>query len=150
MLKYTVIPKEFFQEPSAASTLSEVVSIGENDTVQYKELPQFKAVLVYAGEESRASEICEIVSDSCTLDKFNKVVVRLKKSSMDIVVVAGMKILLINTFPATDNVTREYFIFASVKQFQMNPALTTVYFKGDVPYEIKADLFKYFASVETI
>ena len=55
MFRYTLVPEGFFSPSEANRILSEAVRLTETDKVNYQELPQFKAVLVYAlseGEES--------------------------------------------------------------------------------------------------
>lgn len=114
------------------------------------ELPSYEAVLVYTGDDSRALAISEMVKEAACIDKYNKVLARLGDGFVDILVAEGKKLLLVNTFPAADLVTAQYFIFASLRQFQVNPEVTTIYFLGDTPDSIMEDLFRYFKSVELI
>ena len=68
----------------------------------------------------------------------------------DIVVAAGDRLLLCNSFPAADEVTAQYFLFAALHQFQVNPEVTTVHFFGEADEAVKGDLFRHFASVEVL
>ena len=150
MLKYTLIPEGFFPQADARELLSKVVVLEKNETVKRLELPCYKAVLLYAGDDAAASAIASQVAAAAALDQYNKVVVSLGGDSVAIVVAQGGRLLLCNSYPAGDGVTAQYFIFAALRQFQINPAVTTVYFHGEADDSVKGDLFRYFASVEVL
>ena len=119
-------------------------------TVKNIELPAYEAVLVYTGKDSRARIIADIVEVSSRIDKYNKVVVHLGNGFVDIALAEGKKLLLVNSFPAADDVTVQYFIFAALRNFQISPEVTSIYFRGMASESIKEDLFRYFNSVESI
>ena len=150
MLKYTLIPESFFSESTARDLLSQVVILEKNDSVKSLELPCYKAVLLYAGEEADARRLADMIAAAASLDRYNKVVVRQGDSCVDIVVAAGDRLLLSNSYPATDPVTVQYFLFAALRQFQINPEVTTVHFFGEADESLKGDLFRHFASVEVL
>ena len=150
MLKYTLIPEEFFSEQTAEEMLSGVVILEKGDSVKSLELPCYKAVLLYAGKEEDARLLGEMLAAASSLPQYNKVVVHLGPDVVDIVVAAGERLLLCNSYPASDSVTAQYFIFSAVRQFQINPEVTTVHFYGEAGGDIKGDLFRHFASVEAI
>lgn len=150
MFKYTLVPEEFFSPDSARELLSQVVILEKSETVESIELPCYKAVLIYAGEESHARAVASMAEAAKALDRYNKLVVRLGEDMVDIVLAAGEKLLLCNSFPASDPVTAQYFLFAALRPFQINPEVTTVNFYGDVPESVKSDLFRHFASVEVL
>ena len=150
MIKYTLVPKEFFSEEVAAGLLSATVLLDEKDSVKNMELPSYEAVLVYTGKDSRARIIADIVEVSSRIDKYNKVVVHLGNGFVDIALAEGKKLLLVNSFPAADDVTVQYFIFAALRNFQISPEVTSIYFRGMASESIKEDLFRYFNSVESI
>ena len=91
-----------------------------------------------------------MLAAAAALDRYNKVVVHLGEDSVDIVVAAGDKLLLCNSVPARDEVTAQYYLFAALRQFQINPELTRVHFFGEAGESIKSDLFRHFASVEML
>ena len=150
MLKYTLIPEGYFSQPVARDLLQKVVILEETDSVKSMELPCYKAVLVYAGADGDAHALAGMLEAAASLDRYNKVVVRLGDEQVDIVVAAGEKLLLCNSFPAADPVTAQYYLFAALRQFQINPELTTVHFYGDADESVKGDLFRHFASVEVV
>ena len=150
MLKYTLIPEGYFSEEAAASQLAQVVILEKSEPVKSLELPCYKAVLVYAGSDDDAHALAGMVEAAAALDRYNKVVVHMAEDRVDIVVAAGERLLLCNSFPARDEVTAQYYLFAALKQFQINPELTRVHFFGEAGEGIKGDLFRHFASVEVL
>ena len=150
MLKYTLIPEGYFSPETAESLLSQVVILEKSTPVKSMELPCYKAVLVYAGDDLLARCIADMLAAAAALDRYNKVVVHLGEDAVDIVVAAGDKLLLCNSFPARDEVTAQYYLFAALRQFQINPELTRVHFFGEAGESIKSDLFRHFASVEML
>ena len=150
MLKFTLIPEAYFSPEAAADLLSKVVILEKNDSVKSLELPCYKAVLLYAGADSAARRIADMLETAAALDRYNKVVVHLEEDTVELVVAAGDRLLLCNAFPAADLVTAQYYLFAALKQFQINPELTTVHFLGEADETIKCDLFRHFSSVEML
>lgn len=150
MFKYTLIPEGYFSPDQAAALLGSVVVLEKSEPVEFLELPCYKAVLLYAGALSRAREIAALVEAAASLAAYNKVVVRLGKNVVDIVLAAGDRLLLCNSYPASDGVSAQYFLFAALKQFQINPEVTTVHFYGEADESVKSDLFRHFASVEVL
>lgn len=150
MLKFTLIPEAYFSPEAAADLLSKVVILEKNYSVKSLELPCYKAVLLYAGADSAARRIADMLETAAALDRYNKVVVHLEEDTVELVVAAGDRLLLCNAFPAADPVTAQYYLFAALKQFQINPELTTVHFLGEADETIKSDLFRHFSSVEML
>lgn len=150
MLKYTLIPESFFSESAAREMLSQVVILEKDATVKSLELPCYKAVLLYAGEEADARRLAGMLEAAAALDRFNKVVVHQGAEAVDIVVAAGDKLLLCNSYPAADPVTAQYYLFSALRQFQINPEVTTLHFFGEADESVKGDLFRHFASVEVL
>lgn len=153
MLKYTLVPESFFSADKARASLESVAVLGENESVRYKELPRYKAVLVYTdggcdAPDQAADFICELADAASRIEKYNKVVARVGERCVDIVIAEGERLLLCNSFRAEDATTALYFIFASLKGFQINPQVTTLYFFGEVPLRLKSDAARYFSSVE--
>lgn len=150
MLKFTLIPEGYFSPDTAEDLLSQLVLLEKPASVKSLELPCYKAVLLYAGEDAAARCIADMLAAAAALACYNKVVVHLGGGTVDLVLAAGDKLLLCNSFPAADEVTAQYFLFAALKQFQINPELTTVHFFGEAGEAVKGELFRHFASVETL
>ena len=150
MLKFTLIPEGYFSPETATDLLSKVVILEKTDSVKSLELPCYKAVLLYAGAEDAARRLADMLEAAASLDCYNKVVVHVDGETVDIVLAAGDQLLLCNAYPAADEVTAQYFLFAALRQFQINPEVTTVHFFGEAGDAIKGDLFRHFASVEML
>ena len=150
MLKFTLIPEGYFSQDQATGLLSRVAILEKTDSVKSLELPCYKAVLLYAGDQADALRLADMLSAAAALDRYNKVVVHLGADAVDIVLAAGEKLLLCNSYPAADPVTAQYFLFAALRQFQINPEVTTVHFFGEADEAVKGDLFRHFASVEVL
>ncbi len=150
---YTLVPASFFVEEDSYRLLSQVVQIGESDSVRHIELPEYGAVLVYAcpcPEVDRTPLIYEMIKMLTRIGEHNKVVFRIEDGAVHIAMAEGDRLLLANSYPADDFVTAEYFIFAALKEFQVNPEVTVVYFAGNIEYEQRAALFRYFKGVESV
>ncbi len=152
MLKYTIVPASFFKKDNAYNILSEAVQLSEEDKVKYKELPRFKAVLVYAYTDEYADTpvIASLLEDIQQIKEHNKIAASYADGTVSVVIATGQKLLLANSFPALEPVTAEYFVFAAMKQFQINPQVTTIYLRKPVCGEMADDFVRYFKGVETI
>lgn len=151
MHKYTIVPASFFREDDSRNILSQAVQLDESDKAEYQELPEFQAVLVYAPSPScEVPAVVDMLRAVSGINEYNKVLARYDGSVVTVVLAAGDRLLLANSYPASDHVTGEYFIFAAMKQFQINPEVTTVYFSGDAPFEMKNDMFRYCKGVERL
>lgn len=150
MFKYTLVPKDFFSPDSAASLLSSVAVLDGKDSVKNIELPAYKAVLIYTGEDASARILADMVEAASRIDKYNKVVARVADGEVTVLVAEGRKLMILGSYPAPDDVTAQYYIFACLRQFQMNPEVSTIYFYGAASDSIKQDLFRYFNSVEVL
>lgn len=149
-MKYTLVPTSFFNEEDKAEYLSSVVLLEESDTVKSIELPSFKAVLVYSGDEGDAAVLAELISSVKSLASYNKVSARIWPDRVDIVIAAGENLLLCNSFPASDSITAQYFILAALKQFQINPEVTVLHLYGEADERMQEDLMRYFSSVDCL
>ena len=140
MLKYTLIPEGYFSEEAAYDLLSQVVILEKTDSVKSLELPFYKAVLLYAGNQDEALALSEMLAAAAALPQYNKVLAHMGEKVVDIVVAAGDRLLLCNTYPAADAVTAQYYLFAALRQFQINPEVTTVHFYGEVAETVKSKI----------
>lgn len=154
MIRFTLVPSDFFSPEDSHKILSEVVPLQDTDIVKYMELPDYKAVLIYVpnSTDKRASEppIAELLRFTPSISGHNRLAVTLEEGYIYIVLAEGDKLLLANAYPATDIVTAEYFIFATLQEFQINPRMTTIYFLGEVPSGLTEEMFRHFHSVEFV
>ncbi len=154
MVGFTLVPSEFFSSEDAYRILSEVVPLKDTDIVQHIELPDYKAVLVYARQRDNKSPseppITELLRFAPSISAHNRLVAALDSNYLYIVLAEGEKLLLANAYPAADIVTAQYFIFAALREFQINPRVTTIHFHGEIPSALTEEMFKHFRSVEFV
>lgn len=151
MLKYTLVPAAFFKKDNAYNILSEAVQLSEEDKVGYKELPRLKAVLVYAyTSEDKAPAIAALLDAASGIRDHNKVAVHYGDGYVTVTISIDQKLLLANSYPAAEPITAEYFVFAALKQFQINPQVTTIYMLKPTCGEMADDFVRYFKGVETL
>ena len=149
MEKYTLVPKEFFN--GDVQVLSQVVGVSPSETIKYVELPAFEAVLLFVpGDDDRKPVIYDLLCSLSRIEDYNKVLFCIEDSVLHLTIGAGDKLLLANSFEAKDFTTALYFIFAAMHDLQVNPQMTTLYYKGDIAYDNQELLFSYFKGVEQL
>lgn len=149
MEKYTLVPKEFFN--GDVQMLSQVVGVSPSETVKYVELPSYEAVLLFVpGSDDKEPVIYDLLCELPKIHDYNKVLFCVDDSALHLAIGAGERLLLANSYEARDFTTAMYFIFAALNDFQVNPRMTTLYYKGEVSYEDQELLFSYFKGVERI
>ena len=149
MEKYTLVPKEFFN--GDVQLLSQVVGVSPSETVKYVELPSFEAVLLFVpGPEGKEPVIYDLPCRLPQIHDYNKVLFTIEGAVLHLALGAGDKLLLANSYEAKDFTTALYYIFAVLHDFQINPRMTTLYYKGDLAYENMELLFSYFKGVEPL
>lgn len=147
-----MVPKPFFSEASAPCLLSEVVEISDSDVVSSVEIPQYDAVLIYVGlnGSSALPEMYYILKDLSAVSEYNKIVASYCDGRFYLAIAQGNSLLLCNSFQAADFTTAEYFLFLAVKKLQLNPEVSSVYFRTTLTQEQELSLYRYFRSVETL
>ncbi|MCI2082132.1 MAG: DUF3822 family protein [Bacteroidales bacterium] len=157
MIFYTLIPSDFFVEAEAAERLSELFPNSGPHTVKYVGLPFYKAVLVYGipvaskvSEEESFPEVYKLLMDSRLVKEHNKILVDFepKRNEVHMVIAEGDELKMCNTFPASDFVTAEYFIFSAIRLFQFNPEMSNLYFESPLTIEEREALLEYFHGAE--
>ena len=166
--KCALVPRQFFSPMMAGSLLSEVVRLDENDIVEYVEIPEFAAVLLYSNSigESLSHTLSEMVRKTDgnkvrvypelyyllkylpSIREYNKIVASYHDGYLHLVMAQGKMLLLCNVFEAADFTTAEYFIFLALKKMQLNPEVSTIYFRTGLSEEESMSLYRYFRSVE--
>ncbi len=150
--KFTLVPAPFFREASAHSLLSEVIHLDDSDTVGYIKVPQYDAVLVFsnASGASLLPEIYYVLDSLKDVQDYNKIVASWGYGRLCLAVAQGKSLLLCNSFDAPDFTTAEYFLFLVMKKLQLNPEVSTVYFRTPLTEEQELSLYRYLRSVEKI
>ncbi|MCI1785416.1 MAG: DUF3822 family protein [Bacteroidales bacterium] len=166
--KCSLVPSDFFCPGYARKLLSDSVRLEDTDTVNYIEVPQFGAVMVYSN--SIGESLSKVISDTvCTVDgnrvsvlpelyyvlndfgkcrDYNKIVASYRDGFLYLAVSQGKSLRLCNVFSASDFTTAEYFIFLVMKKLQLNPEVSVICFRTPLSAEEEMSLYRYFSSVE--
>ena len=121
---------------SIGERLSAVVSetVLRADGYKARVLPEFYAMLMAAED----------------IPEYNRIVASYADGRLYLVVSQGKTLQLCNSFEAADFTTAEYFIFLVMKKLQLNPEMTTIFFRTPLKDEEEMSLYRYFRSVDYI
>lgn len=155
--KYTLVPNSFFDKANAMKMLSELHNIDYLDEVMFVDIPEQKAVFIYAIPNAITSHIFRfqkkaefypisyfLLEKSSLLSDNNRVLVHISNNIVHIVAAEREKLLLANTYPASDFTTAEYYIFLVIKEVMFNPEYTTLHISGKISSDQISNLEKYF------
>lgn len=168
--KCALFPVHFVDVDASKALLSEVAEIDDGDIVEYVEVPEFGAVLLYSntigetlskvisdsvlrtdGYRSRVyPEIYFMLRNLVRIPEYNKVMASYAGGRLYLTLAQGKTLLLCNSFEAVDFTTAEYFIFMAMKRLQLNPEVSSIYFRTPLTAEMEMSLYRYFKSVEQI
>ena len=146
--KCTLVPTRFFDEKDPRCILSEIFPLEQTEKVSYIPVPQFDAVLVYAGEP--VPVIYDMLGTLERCSEYNRILVSYSDEIVHIVIAQDSKLLLANSYPAVDFTTAEYFIFFAMKSLQLNPEISTITMMTPISAEEEMSLYRYFKSVEQL
>lgn len=168
--KFTIVPEAFFSEDSAREMLSDTVKLSDSDVVEYRALPEFGAYAIYS--MSSASTLARLLHDMVLqtdgskgeyypelyfllkslqeISDYNKIAASYADGRLYLVVAQGKTLLLCNSFSAPDFVTAQYYIFNVMKNFQLNPEVSSIWFRTPLAPEDEASLYNYFKSVDSL
>ena len=168
--KSTLVPAQFHLPENSRQMLSEVVDLTDDEGVEYVSVPEFAAVLLYSnttvgamarvvsetvlrtdGTKARPlPELYYMLRHLSRMTEYNKVLASYKDDALYLVVAQGKSLLLCNTFKAPDFTTAQYFIFLAMKKLQLNPEMSSIYFRTPLDQEQEMSLYRYFKNVEQI
>lgn len=168
--KFALVPKQFYHSASAREMLQEVAELSTEDSVEAVPVPQFASVLVYSdntggslprviaemvlktdgNKVSPLPEVYYMLSSLDTIAEYNKIVASYADGYLYLVIAQGKTLLLCNAYQAQDFTTAEYFLFLALKKLQLNPEMSTVYFRTPLEEEDEITLYRYFKNVEQI
>jgi hypothetical protein len=166
--KCSLVPAQFHNPSAARSALEDVAYIAESDQVDYVEVPEFAAVLIYSNsigetlskmisettlrtDGTRARPLPELyymLRQIPSLSEYNKILASYMDGYLYLTVAQGKSLLLCNSFQAPDFTSAEYFIFMALKKLQLNPEVTTICFRTPLTEDQEMSLYRYFKSVE--
>ena len=168
--KCTLVPAQFHQPENSRQMLSEVVALTEEESVEYVPVPEFAAVLLYSntnvgaisrvvsetvlrvdGTKARPlPEIYYMLKQLSSMSEYNKILASYKDDSLYLVIAQGKSLLFCNTFKAPDFTTAQYFIFLAMKKLQLNPEMSSIFFRTPLDQDQEMSLYRYFRNVEQI
>ncbi len=168
--KFTLIPSHFHHPLHVRQALNDVVDLAESDIVDFVELPELAAVLVYSNsigetlskvisesvlrtDGTKASPLPEIyymLKQLPEIQDYNKIIASYDDGYVYLVISQGKSLLLCNSFPAPDFTTAEYFIFMAMKKLQLNPEVSSICFRTSLDEEQQMSLYRYFKNVEQL
>ena len=168
--KCALVPSQFHVPESSRQMLSDVVSLADDEGVEYVQVPEFAAVLLFsntvAGAMSRVvsetvlrtdgskarplPEIYYMIKQLADIPEYNKILASYKDDSLYLVIAQGKSLLFCNTFKAPDFTTAQYFIFLAMKKLQLNPEVSSIFFRTPLDQEQEMSLYRYFKNVEQI
>ena len=168
--KCALVPSQFHSPEASRRLLAEVTALKDEDPVDFVEVADQAAVLVYSNAigETLSKVISETVlcadgskvkplpelyfmlRDLRNVTEYNKIVASYMDGYLYLVIAQGKTLLLCNSFRAPDFTTAEYFIFLALKKLQLNPELSAICFRTPLDQEQELSLYRSFRSVERI
>ena len=151
-----LIPVSFFDPASAREALARTVELKEDEEVEYISIPEYSAVLVYSfsavsGDDGeRLPEMYHLLKGLQSIGEYNKIAASYDGSYLHLAIAQGGNLLLSNVFRAADFTTAEYFLFLAVKKLQMNPEVSSVFFRSPLSESEEMSLYRYFKAVEKL
>ena len=161
--KFTLIPSHFHHPLHARKMLEEVVDLSDSDVVEFVEVPECAAVLIYSNtigetlskvisesvlkqDGTKASPLPEayyLLRQISRIQEYNKIIASYMDGRLYLVIAQGRSLLLCNSFQAPDFTTAEYFIFMAMKKLQLNPEVSTICFRTELQEEQEMSLYMY-------
>ena len=168
--KFALVPTNFYAPEVSRQMLEEVANVEDGDHVDHVEVPQFGAVLVYSlnvggtlakvvsetvmqtdGTKGRMlPEVYYMMDAMSEISDYNKIVASYMDGCLYLAIAQGKTLILCNSFQAPDFTTAEYFIFLVMKKLQLNPEISSIYFRTSLSEDQEMSLYRYFRSVEHI
>ena len=168
--KVALVPSSFFDEARMREILADTVVLEDGDEVRHLPVPEYAAELVYSltiGEmlskaisqtvldsEGEPSEVLPemyfVLKDLQRIDDYNRIVASYASGYLHLGISQGRNLLLANVFKADDFTTAEYFLFMAVRKLQLNPEVSSVYFRTPLTEDEEMSLYRYFKSVERL
>lgn len=144
-----LVPKEYFAREKACEYLLDFFP-GVN-TAKIQTIASADKVLVYVAENKEdVHELYNLLEASKNIKEYNKVVASYWEGILYLSISQGDTLLLCNTYSAVDFSSAEYFIFLAMQKLQLNPALTTIFFRTNLSLDEKISLSTYFKRVEEL
>ena len=168
--KCALVPAQFHISENSRQMLSEVVNLNDDESVESVPVPEFAAVMLYSttmiGAMSRVISETVLRTDGTKarplpepyymlkqlsqIPDYNKILASYKDDNLYLVISQGKSLLFCNTFKAPDFTTAQYFIFLAMKKLQLNPEVSSIFFRTPLDQDQEMSLYRYFKNVEQI
>ena len=168
--KCALVPAQFHISENSRQMLSEVVNLNDDESVESVPVPEFAAVMLYSttmiGAMSRVISETVLRTDGTKarplpepyymlkqlsqIPDYNKILASYKDDNLYLVIAQGKSLLFCNTFKAPDFTTAQYFIFLAMKKLQLNPEVSSIFFRTPLDQDQEMSLYRYFKNVEQI
>lgn len=168
--KVSIFPKSFFNKDGARELLGEVVHLADDEEVTYVEDDGLEVVTVFSSKVenldlltlinmlsekasksfSFTTELYCLLKEIENLKDNNKLIASYKDGYLYLVIAEGETLRLANSFKANDFTTAVYFLFNALKKFQINPEISTIYFRTPLDEGQSITLYRYFKAVEQL
>ena len=166
----TLIPENFHKPELSKEMLSEVADLPQGAVVEYVPVPEYNAVMLYSNnlggtlhkvvsesvlrtDGTKAQPLPELYSMLKSLNgiqEYNRIVASFMDGVLYLVIAQGKTLLLCNTYSAPDFTTAEYFIFLAMKKLQLNPEMSSIFFRTPLDQDQEMSLYRYFRNVEQL
>ena len=166
----TLVPKQFFDPIQAHAILSDVVNLPEASFVEHIAVPEYGAVLIYTNsigctlhkvlaesvlmiDGSKPTPLPEfyyMLRSLSTISEYNRIIASYVDGVLYLTIAQGKTLMLCNSFNAPDFTTAQYYIFLALNKLQLNPEMSTIYFRTPLQEHEELTLYRYFKSVERI
>ncbi|MCI7749998.1 MAG: DUF3822 family protein [Candidatus Cryptobacteroides sp.] len=161
--KFSLVPDSFFDISRAREMLAETVDLDTADDVRTVAVPEFAAHALYSVNDG--GQLSQVISGSLgnaelfpeqywqlkalqSIPDYNKIIASYGSGRIYLTMAQGRSLLISNSFPAGDFTTAQYWIFSLMRNFQLNPEVSTIWFRTPLEAEWEISLYSYFKSVE--
>ncbi|MBQ9596916.1 MAG: DUF3822 family protein [Bacteroidales bacterium] len=165
--RYTLVPANWFDETRAQEYMDAAFTPEEGADLRWNVLPaELGAVEIWTPDKSRLTHIvCSMLSvseasilpefhflltEGYKVDSYNKIIASYAEGRLYLVIFQGKNLMLCNSFEAPDFTTAQYYIFRMLKNLQLNPEASTIYFRTPLTAEEEMSLYHYFQAVKSL
>ncbi len=164
--RYTLVPAAWFDENKVRDYLDAAFQPSEGE-IRWNSLPaELGVVEIWEPSSSRLTQfVCGILSaeegkifpefhymltEGYHVESYNKIIASYAEGRLYLVIFQGKNLMLCNSFEAADFTTAQYYIFMALKNLQLNPEASTIYFRTPLTAEEEMSLYHYFQAVKAL
>lgn len=165
--RYTLVPAAWFDESRVQEYMAAAFSPTEGEKLRWQALPaELGAVEIWSPAKTRLTHILSgmlsveeeailpefhfLLTEGYRVSSYNKIIAAYAEGRLYLVVFQGKNLMLCNSFEAPDFTTAQYYIFMALKNLQLNPEASTIYFRTPLSAEEELSLYHYFQDVKKL